>query len=172
MHLRVLAVAAIAAMAFAGPAEAQQAGPDHATTADLNLRSGAGTGFGVIAVIPRGQPVQLHGCNPAVTWCNVSFEGTTGWVSARYLTPRPAAAIVTPEASQPPDGTVIVSGMLTPEGIQCQALRGEEGRLYTLDGNIEPFHLGDRVEVRGKVAEMSICMQGTTIIVESIEQAP
>ncbi len=169
-----LAVAGIAAMAFVGMAEAQVAGQGHTTTADLNLRSGVGTGFGVIAVIPRGEPVELTSCNPPVTWCNVSFRGQTGWVSARYLTPRPGAELAQPvpaEGEPVEPGVVTVSGMLTPEGIQCQALRGPDGRLYTLNGSVRPFRNGDRVQVRGQVAEMSICMQGTTIDVETIEPA-
>lgn len=214
MFVRFLAVAAIAAMAVVGTAQAQITGQSHRTTNDLNLRAGAGTGTGsrVIAVIPRGHPVQLYRCNAPVTWCNVNFRGLTGWVSARYLTPRPGFQMPQPVPpigmpqpvppfppgppfpppggpfppfpppggpfppfpppggpSQPPIGTITVSGTLTPEGVQCQALRGQDGRLYTLAGSTGPFRNGDRVRVRGQVAQMSICMQGTTINVEAIQ---
>ena len=61
-----------------------------------------------------------------------------------------------------------VRGTLTGEGVECQALRGDDGELYTLTGDLSGFEEGDRVKVRGTVAEVSICQQGTTIEVQSI----
>jgi hypothetical protein len=62
-----------------------------------------------------------------------------------------------------------VRGTLTNEGVECQALRGDDGELYTLTGDLSGFEEGDRVKVRGTVAEISICQQGTTIEVQSIK---
>jgi len=62
-----------------------------------------------------------------------------------------------------------VRGTLTDEGVECQALRGDDGELYTLTGDLSGFEEGDRVKVRGTVAEVSICQQGTTIEVQSIK---
>lgn len=62
-----------------------------------------------------------------------------------------------------------VRGTLTDEGVECQALRGDDGELYTLTGDLSGFETGDRVKVRGTVAEISICQQGTTIEVQSIK---
>lgn len=74
--------------------------------------------------------------------------------------------------SGPEDGdTVTVIGELTDEGVECPALRTEAGQLYTLAGDTGRFGEGDRVEVEGTVAEMSFCMQGTTISVERITAA-
>ena len=70
-----------------------------------------------------------------------------------------------------PPGGITVVGTLTNEGVECPAMRGDGGRLYTLSGNLGPFRPGNRVRVRGRVAEMSFCMQGTTIQVESIQPA-
>lgn len=66
------------------------------------------------------------------------------------------------------DGRITVTGVITREGVRCPALRGSDGRLYTLAGDIGSFQPGDRVQVRGRRAEASICMQGTTITVERI----
>lgn len=63
---------------------------------------------------------------------------------------------------------IVIAGTLTDEGVECQALRAEDGALYTLVGDLAGFRTGDSVRVAGSVAEMSICMQGTTIRVESI----
>jgi hypothetical protein len=66
--------------------------------------------------------------------------------------------------------TVKVEGVLTDEGVECQALRGEDGQLYTLTGDLGGFATGDRVRVIGTVAEVSICQQGTTLQVRSIRE--
>lgn len=68
-------------------------------------------------------------------------------------------------------GEVRVTGRLTDEGVECPALRGDDGRLYTLAGDTGGFGPGDRVTVAGGVAEMSFCMQGTTIAVRTIAAA-
>jgi hypothetical protein len=64
---------------------------------------------------------------------------------------------------------VTVRGTLTAEGVECQALRTAEDELYTLTGDLGGFETGAVVEVEGRIARFSICMQGTTITVESIE---
>jgi hypothetical protein len=73
----------------------------------------------------------------------------------------------TPQQSQ----STTVTGKLTNEGAECQALRGDDGKLYTLTGDLKGFRTGDRVKVTGRVAEVSTCMQGTTLGVEKIERA-
>ena len=57
-----------------------------------------------------------------------------------------------------------MTGVITNEGVECTALRGDNGRLYTLAGGAGGFQPGDRVRVIGKVAQLSFCMQGTTIV--------
>jgi hypothetical protein len=64
--------------------------------------------------------------------------------------------------------TICVKGTLTDEGVECQALRSTDGELYTLVGNVGDFTNGDEVVVCGTIAEISFCMQGTTINVSWI----
>ena len=64
-----------------------------------------------------------------------------------------------------------VTGRLTDEGVECQALRSNNGVLYTLSGNLRGFKAGDKVRVVGKVSEVSTCQQGTTLSVETIKRA-
>lgn len=66
------------------------------------------------------------------------------------------------------DGAYTVRGVLTDEGVECPALRGDDGKLFTLSGPLGEFRTGDRVCVRGRPAEMSICQQGITLTVEWI----
>ena len=71
------------------------------------------------------------------------------------------------------DDALTVTGTLTDEGVECPALRGDDGRLYTLaGGDLSDVSTGERIRVRGTVAEMSTCMQGITITVDSIEPVP
>ncbi len=55
------------------------------STTDLNLRSGAGTSFAVIAVIPAGGQVQLAGSRQN-NFAQVTYNGTQGWASLDFLT--------------------------------------------------------------------------------------
>lgn len=79
-----------------------------------------------------------------------------------------AVARFTVTGTEDPPESVEVTGMLTDEGVECPALRSDDGQLYTLAGDTGNFTVGDRVTVQGTIAEMSTCMQGTTIRVESI----
>lgn len=72
----------------------------------------------------------------------------------------------------PASAAIIVTGTLSTEGVECPALRGDDGKLYTLTPrDLGTFGPGDRVSVKGTVAQISICMQGATIAVSSITAA-
>ena len=63
-----------------------------------------------------------------------------------------------------------VTGILTAEGTtSCQALRAEDGTLYTLVGDLRTFGNGDVVRVTGSVANGAVCDQGITIDVTDLE---
>ncbi|NJL92799.1 MAG: SH3 domain-containing protein [Anaerolineae bacterium] len=56
------------------------------SAAVLNVRAGAGTNFGRIGQLTRGQQVGLLGRNAEGTWLYVLLpNGAQGWVSARYV---------------------------------------------------------------------------------------
>lgn len=65
---------------------------------------------------------------------------------------------------------VRITGTLTDEGVECQALRSESGELYTLVGNLEGFHMGQEVYMEGTEVEVSVCQQGTTLEVRVIRE--
>jgi hypothetical protein len=73
----------------------------------------------------------------------------------------------------PPPGTKInVTGTLSNEGAECPALRGDDGKLYTLtDPAAGGFRPGDRIHVAGEVAGMSICLQGIPLTGTTITAA-
>ncbi|HEX6625455.1 MAG TPA: hypothetical protein VF064_17200 [Pyrinomonadaceae bacterium] len=78
-------------------------------------------------------------------------------------------------SSTPTDGRFMrcYKGVLTDEGVECQAFRSEDGELFTLLGDLGGFSDGDKVVVCGTIAEISPCMQGTTLVISFIgKKAP
>lgn len=65
-------------------------------TANLNMRSGPGTGYSVILVIPKGTGVKVE--SSANGWAKIIYNGKTGYVSSTYLSsagsPSPVASHV------------------------------------------------------------------------------
>ena len=53
-------------------------------TANVNVRSGPSTGYGVIDVLSPGDRVDVTGQSNG--WCEISGPGSDGWVSCAYLT--------------------------------------------------------------------------------------
>lgn len=72
--LAMLAVVATAGAAMAAPAY---------VTSNVNVRSGPGTGYGVVDTLRRGEQVDVQQCRGS--WCFVEKRGPSGWVSANYL---------------------------------------------------------------------------------------
>lgn len=64
-----------------------------------------------------------------------------------------------------------ITGQLIAEGAECQAMRGEDGQLYTLIGDIGQWRAGSRVRVTGDRVDPSYCQQGVTIRIKTIQQA-
>lgn len=63
-----------AGAALADPAQA---------TAAVNVRSGPGTGYGVVDTLYPGESVDVGNCQGG--WCYIQHNGPAGWVSANYL---------------------------------------------------------------------------------------
>ena len=57
---------------------------DVVTTGDVNLRSGPGTNYSIIATISEGERLAYLGDNGSGSWYNVEYEGMEGWISAKY----------------------------------------------------------------------------------------
>ncbi len=72
---------------------------------------------------------------------------------------------------QPDRNRIEMTGTLTRQGVECPVMRGDDGRTYSLAGELRGFRPGDRIAVEGRVAEMSACQQGTTIELRRISPA-
>lgn len=75
-----VAVLAIAASAAPGLAQTMAS-----ATTDLNVRAGPGPQYEVIGFIGASQQATVNGCLEGSLWCEVSFEGGTGWAYSDYL---------------------------------------------------------------------------------------
>lgn len=79
MKIRHLALAAGLLLVSAGAASAAPA----LVTGDVNLRTGPGTSYGVITVLPGGATVNVRGCGGG--WCRIAWRDGYGFASRRYL---------------------------------------------------------------------------------------
>ncbi len=80
-NLRSLMIVGILAAAAVALPEVASAAPGYAT-GNVNLRTGPGTQYGKIVVVPAGAALDVYRC---ASWCNVNYHGYVGWVSARYV---------------------------------------------------------------------------------------
>jgi uncharacterized protein YraI len=88
MRLRHFALAAGLLLASVSIAAA------NTVTNPLNLRSGPGTGYRVIATMPPGSHVDVLECGAG--WCRVAWRGIEGFASASYLAPGGGAYVYAP----------------------------------------------------------------------------
>tara|TARA_R110002020_G_scaffold57341_14_gene157961 strand:+ start:861 stop:1520 length:660 start_codon:yes stop_codon:yes gene_type:complete len=74
-----VAVAATAVVVFLPAANAAPG----TVTSNVNVRSGPGTNYGVVATARRGERVDVQQCEGS--WCYIQSRGADGWVSSNYL---------------------------------------------------------------------------------------
>ena len=67
---------------------------------------------------------------------------------------------------------VSFQGKLVAGGAECQLFQVNNGKLYTLTGNLAAFKTGDAVNIKGTLQEVSTCQEGSgTIAVSTIAHA-
>ena len=99
MKSRHLMATAVLAGAVSLPAiSAAQQLAAQATT-DLNMRAGPGPQYEVLGTIGANAPVTILGCTEARSWCQVEWQGQTGWAFAQYLQ-LPQQQVIVSEAQQ------------------------------------------------------------------------
>lgn len=54
-------------------------------TANLNMRSGPDLDFPSVEIIPEGTAIEVAGCLPDESWCDVIAGSNRGWVYGEYL---------------------------------------------------------------------------------------
>jgi hypothetical protein len=83
----------------------------------INIRSGPGTNYGVLDVLPLGETVPVTGRNDETTWWQIQFNTRSGWVFAELTYPEGDCENV-PFAAAPAPGAA---------SVQEQPLPGDEG---------------------------------------------
>ncbi len=72
----------------------------------VNIRSGPGTNYPVLGVLPPNQPLQVVGRNDAGTWWQVPLPGgSRGWVAALVVEPLGPVSVPVAQAPPPPPPT-------------------------------------------------------------------
>ncbi|WP_374447644.1 SH3 domain-containing protein [Stella sp.] len=80
--LAALGLAVIAALPAAAPAAAQS---QAWVTTNVNLRSGPGTMYPPVLVVPAGAPVAVFGCVEGYSWCDIAYGEARGFVAGSLL---------------------------------------------------------------------------------------
>lgn len=75
----------VAAMALVAAAPATAYAARGYATSSVHMRAGPSTQYPVVTTIGSGDRVNIHGCLSDHGWCDVSWTGNRGWVSADYL---------------------------------------------------------------------------------------
>ena len=75
------------------------------------------------------------------------------------------------DLAPPAAGEVVVVGAITAEGVECPALRADDGALYTLTALPRKVEVGERLQVVGRPTQFSICQQGVTLRVTRLTPA-
>lgn len=117
MTKRSLLAMTAAGLMAAAPALAQVSAM---AATDLNLRAGPGGDQAILAVIPANGEVMVDGCLEAANWCQVTFEGTTGWAYGEYLNAmveeQPVVVLESREALAVPTVTFETAAVADAEG--------------------------------------------------------
>jgi SpoIID/LytB domain protein len=74
-------------------------------TTDVNMRSGMGTGYTLLQVVPNGATVTVYGSSAG--WTQVSYNGKNGYIFSEYLTATTPTA--TPAPAPAPSTSTITS---------------------------------------------------------------
>src|SRR5688572_5596798 len=83
--LLALALPLTSALAADTFAPASQVTLNAVTTNIANLRTGPGTGYGVILAVPYNNTVSATGRNADSSWTFVNHNGTPGWIYSTLL---------------------------------------------------------------------------------------
>lgn len=114
------------------------------TTANLNMRTGAGTGNRVLLTIPRGKTVQLTGSKKS-GWYQVRYSSKTGWVSGKYLknVSMPSAPKKDTKKSTPQKNTSNAKSAKTTANLNMRTGAGTSNRI------VLTIPQGKKVAIRG-----------------------
>jgi len=101
---------------------------DAQITSYLNFRSGPGTDYGIISVIPNGASVSLTGASSG-GFVEIVYNGYQGWVSADYVASGSEAPAPAPDPEPAP---VEIASMVTTTSLNLRADASLSGAVLTV----------------------------------------
>jgi uncharacterized protein YraI len=134
IHAMIGFASLIRAALIASPASALTA---YSPTGHLNVRSGPGFQYSVVAQMAPNEPAAVTGCISNYTWCGVAIGGVTGWASAEYLVTDAGGKLTNLQVSGARLGIPIV----VPEGVGAVVVTPPVGAMLAVPptvGVVEP----------------------------------
>jgi uncharacterized protein YraI len=137
------AAALLAAISLPTLAAAQTVVGTAIVVTDLNLRAGPGPAYPVITTIPTNAAVNIYGCDAAMSWCDIDWNGNRGWSYAAYLTyagpvaaPLPAPVPIPQVVQNPPPVVVYDPETYFTQNYQNQTFYNDRARIFGAAGGI------------------------------------
>jgi uncharacterized protein YraI len=134
-HAMIGFASLVGAALMASPASAVTA---YSPTGHLNVRSGPGFQYPVVAQMAPNEPAAVTGCISNYTWCGVAIGGVTGWASAEYLVTDAGGKLTNLQVSGAQLGIPIV----VPEGVGAVVATPPVGAMVAVPptvGVVEPI---------------------------------
>lgn len=77
--------AALFVTTYAGEPKTAKAATSGVSVTSVNMRAGPSTQYPVVTVMPGNASLAVYGCMADNSWCDISWGGARGWVSANYI---------------------------------------------------------------------------------------
>src|SRR5262245_16043994 len=130
------------------------------------MRAGPGPSNPVITAMPSGETVTIQGCLQTMSWCEVTWNGQTGWAYADYLAMEVAGNRVVIREARPQVEIPILSGVGRVVDQTVGAIVGgtaaavgaantppERVRTYVVERRVDPALLEGEVVVGASLPE-------------------
>ncbi len=135
--LIVLAMALLAGwQAGLEPAAAQQVPQAEVITAALNMRTGPGTDFTILAVAMQGDTFEITGVNADQSWLQVQRpDGTSAWISGWQDYVQVTGSLAEVPLAQPSAAPAGLPGASAPGGGKLAIMTSSGGDIYLINAD-------------------------------------
>lgn len=121
--MRTILLGTAAALAFAAAVPGVASAATAQAITDLNLRAGPGPDYAVVGVIDDNHHATVNGCIEGSLWCEVTYNGRTGWAYSKYLAMQRGGRTIVVEQHEAELGLPIVT-YAAPAGTATGAATG------------------------------------------------